>query len=196
MGTAFSHGQRRIVLVNVSWTLLSTCRTIHAAYKNYGHCCVCRWLVHAQRLHPAMGRHEIELMLVSWTLPSTWRMICGTINAAYINYGQYCVCRWLVHAQRLHPAMGRHEIELMLVSWTLPSTWRMICGTINAAYINYGQYCVCRWLVHAQRLHPAMGRHSIVLALVSRASLSTWCMIGGIIHAAYLEWVNTVPADV
>ena len=145
MGTAFSHGQRRIVLVNVSWTLLSTCRTIHAAYKNYGHC---------------------------------------------------CVCRWLVHAQRLHPAMGRHEIELMLVSWTLPSTWRMICGTINAAYINYGQYCVCRWLVHAQRLHPAMGRHSIVLALVSRASLSTWCMIGGIIHVAYLEWVNTVPADV
>ena len=97
----------------------------------------------------------------------------------------------------LHSATGRHGIVLVLVSWALLSTSRMIWGTIHAAYTNYDQCCVCRWLVHAQRLHPAMGRHGIVLALwVELYYLHGVWWIGGIIHAVYLEWVNTVPADV
>ena len=131
--------------------------TIHAAYINYGQCCVCRCLV--QRLHPAMGIHGIVHELVGWASPTKWRIICGTIHAAYINYGQCCVCRCLV--QRLHPAMGRHGIVLVLVSWTPLSTWHFTCVIIHATCMNYGQYYACRCLV--QRLHPAMGRHSIVL---------------------------------
>ena len=137
---------------------------------------------------PAMGRHGIVLVLVSWALLSTLHRICGTIHAAYINYGQCCACRWLL--QKLLSAMGRHGIVLVLVSWALLSTWCMIGGAIHAAYINYGQCCVCRCLV--QRLHPAMGRHGMILMLVSWALLS----ICNIIHVAYIELVNTVPADV
>ena len=112
-----------------------------------------------------MGRHGIVLVLVSWPLLSTWRMISGTIHAAYINYGQCCVCRCLV--QRLHPAMGIHGIVHELVGWASPtkwtplSTWHFTCVIIHATCMNYGQYYACRCLV--QRLHPAMGRHSIVL---------------------------------
>ena len=84
----------------------------------------------------------------------------------------------------LHPARGRHG--KVLISWALLFTWRMICCTSHAAYINYDQYCVCRCLV--QRLHPNMGRHSIVLALVSWALLSPWHMICGTIHAAYINF--------
>ena len=132
-----------------------------------------------------------------WQVVSLDRCICklsftiyisyDTIHAAYINYGQCRVCRCRV--QRLHSAMCRHSITLVLVSWASLSTWRMIVGTILALYINYGQYCVCWCLV---RLHPAMGRHDIVLMLVSWALLSTF----SIMHVAYIERVNTVPADV
>ena len=35
---------------------------------------------------------------------------------------------------RAHPAMGRHGIKLVHVSWALLSTWRMICGITHAAH--------------------------------------------------------------
>ena len=57
--------------------------------------------------------------------------------------------------------MDRHGIVLVLVSWTPLSTWHFTCVIIHATCMNYGQYYACRCLV--QRLHPAMGRHSIVL---------------------------------
>ena len=103
---------------------------------------------------------------------------------------KYCIIEKCVVTQ--HDSMYNHGLswQVLFVSWALLSTYRMICGTIHAAYINYGQCHVCRCRV--QRLHPAMGRHGIVLMLASRALLST-CSI---IHVAYIERVNTVPADV
>ena len=118
-----------------------------------------------------MGRHSIVFVLVSWVLLSSILRLPMSGAETASGHGQTRHCTF--------------TCKLSLLS-----TWRMIGGTIRAAYINYGRYCVCRCLV--QRLHPAMGRHGTVLVLVSWALLST-CSI---IHAAYIELANTVPADV
>ena len=146
---------------------------VHIAYKiyafigvwvGYDQCCVCWWS--DDRLHSPMGRLSTEFVFY-------------TMEPVYSDHNFFVV-----------PKTGGLSWQVLFVSWALLSTYRMICGTIHAAYINYGQCHVCRCRV--QRLHPAMGRHGIVLMLASRALLST-CSI---IHVAYIERVNTVPADV
>ena len=52
-------------------------------------------------------------------------------------------------------------IWALQLPWAPLSTWHLTCVIIHAACMNYGQYHACRCLV--QRLHPAMGRHGIVL---------------------------------
>ena len=136
--------------------------------------CVCRWLVHAQRLHPAMGRRGIVFALVSWALLSTWRMICGTIHAACRNHGQ-CLCLPMVgacaetassHGQTRHSTC---TCKLSFIIYMVYDRWHHPCCVPGV-----GQYCACRCLM--QKLYSVMGRHLYHLCCI-RGVWSMLCLL-------------------